>query len=122
MMLTLAEGPMRLIVGDVPVVDRATGPMWDAWALWLGVLVLIVAMMAVIRRWAARRRDPYEVLLETVCRSAGLTHAERMRLVMRAGGDARDALGRLMLRALRNDAREVPPDSGAAQVNAHVSR
>ena len=80
MMLTLAEGPMRLFVGDTPTAERATGQAWYVWALWLGVVVLLWAAVAMTRRCVARRSDAYHALLGTVCRCAGLTDDERTRV------------------------------------------
>ena len=112
-MNVLADVPMRLIVSDGPTAVPAAGEMWFVWGLWLGLAVLVLAMAAVVRRWisswVSRTNDPYERLLVRVCEAAGVSAAARTRILMRAGGDAREAVGRMMLRAVQSGARQTEP-------------
>jgi hypothetical protein len=108
-MNVLADVPMRLIVSDAPTTVPTSGWVWFAWALWIGLAILVIAAAAVFRRWASRPRDPYERLFARVCEAAGVSAAGRTKLLMRAGGDAREALGQTMLRAMRSGGHQPEP-------------
>jgi len=109
MIYTLGEGPMRLIVRDAPSIYPASGSAWFVWALWLGIAVLLLAAAATLKRRLAKPTDPYERLLHRVCESVGVSTPARTELLMHAGGDAKEALGRMMLRALQRREKETSP-------------
>ncbi len=108
-MFTLADGPMRLIVSDTPQAHPGSDTAWFVLALWMGIAILVLTAAVVLRRWLARPADPYEQLLRRVCESAGVSIGARTKLLMHAGGDAREALGQLMLKAMQRRERETSP-------------
>lgn len=101
-MWMLAQEPMRLMAGSVPDAAASSGPWWPAWALWGGIAAIVMLCVDVARRLIFRPRDPYDRLLRGICDAAGVPEDVRVKLMMRAGGDAQRATGLLLLRAIRD--------------------
>lgn len=99
----MKDGPIHLIVRDAAGATEAVGamPWWAPWALVLGAGVVAAIGAVTMWRWVSRRRDPYERLLDRVCDLAGFAGRDRTALMVKAGGEAKRAVGLLLVSAAR---------------------
>ena len=97
----MKDGPIHLIVRDAAAPTIGGMPWWAPWALVLGAGVVAAIGVVAMWRWFSRRRDPYERLLDRVCDLAGLAGRDRTALMVKAGGEAKRAVGLLLVSAAR---------------------